>query len=630
MRNLFIICLLILTSASYSQSAQYNQQQVDSFAIKPLNKENLQKFKNILESNEGLFGWSKYYAFLGYYNMVKANNDSAMYFARKSIQHYENMWEKHPNEEKSLVQALFTLGYIERANENYEASTRHLLKALTISNKYEVSLKSYILTYAANNYLSLGNNSKALEYFHKSLRDSLFISSPQAEITTLTRIGVLYTAGYLDQIDSAMYYFKTALYRSRSSEYKNNLPFIYGNIADLFRGKNNDSTLYYYRHSKKAFETFVHVKNESPDNTDFYQVVNNSYVEIFANNIDKAVSDLQMVIDSLGPKVADKNDRDVLVTAYENLILGYEKKNDLKRAILALKEKGIFENEFHQKLLAQELEKLEIDFETKNKEQEIVKLKEEAQKTETILLQQRIISYSAISLGVLLLAIGGLFYKQNSLNEKFRRVSLEQRLLRSQMNPHFLFNALNTASLLVDKKSVDAKTYILKLAKLLRLTLENSREDFVLLEDELSALESYLELQSNFSKNFDYELTLAGDIEPHHMQIPPMLIQPFIENAIVHGIAKIEEKGQIKIEIKKNGKNLLLCRIVDNGVGIHSKDKKSAIGHKSISLSIVKERLDVYHKKSDQKPFLEIDNASENEKLSPGTKVTFTIPCHMM
>ncbi len=427
-----------------------------------------------------------------------------------------------------------------------------------------------------------------------------------------------------------MFYFRKALTRSHSSEYKNNLPFIYGNIADIFRGKNNDSALFYYGNSKKAFETFVHVKNDSPDNTDYYQMVNNSYVDIHSNNIDKAITDLQLVVDSLRYNVADKNDRDILVTAYENLVVGYEKRNDLNGANTILKEKSIFENEFNAKLLAQELEKLEIAFETKSKEQEIAKLREEAQKTDTILRQQRIIIYSSIGIGLLLLVVGGLFYRQKSLEEKFRQVSLEQRLLRSQMNPHFLFNALNMATQLVDSKSSSAKNYILKLAKLLRLTLENSREDLVSLEDELDALESYLELQSNFSKKFDYELTLASDLEPQHIQIPPMLIQPFIENAIIHGIAKNHEKGHIKVKITKKGDKMLLCTVVDNGVGLHSKNQKEAVGHKSISLSIVKERLGIYHKKNNHPPFFEITDAYKGENQSSGTRVTFSVPCHTM
>ncbi len=174
MKNMPIICILILTGVMYPQSKKYNQQQVDSFAIKPLNEENLQKFKNILESDEQLLGWTKYYAYLGYYHMVKARNDSAKIFAKKSVGYYENMRQKHASEEKSLINAFFTLGYIERAANNYEESTKYLLKALTITNKYDTPLKSYVLGYTANNYLSLGNNTKALEYLHKSLKDSLF------------------------------------------------------------------------------------------------------------------------------------------------------------------------------------------------------------------------------------------------------------------------------------------------------------------------------------------------------------------------------------------------------------------------------------------------------------------------
>ncbi len=628
MRNFIFFLLFLIPLGCCGQEIKYTQQAADSFKIKPLNEENLYKFKRILELNKGLLGWTKYHAYLGYRKMVLKEHDSAQFYAKKAIDFYTKLNPIYPNEEKSLVHAYFTLGYIARLEERYVESTTNMLKGLEIADKYNIALKTYITSAIASNNLSLGNNEKALFFFLKNLRDTLFIKSAQAEITTLTKIGVLYLDGYLNKPDSAKFYLKKALKRSHSTEYKNNLPYIHGNLADYFRGKNEDSTLYYYKQSKVAFEKFVLDKNSSPDNSDLYQMINNSYVDIYENQISQAVKDLKFVINNLRNNVENKNDRDILRTAYDNLVLAYEKSNNFKAATVLLKEKQVFEVEFLQIQLTQQLEKLELEFETKKKEEEIRSLKQEAETTATILQQQRIIGYSAVGGGLLLLGIGWLFYKQKRLNEKFKLVSLEQRLLRSQMNPHFLFNALTTAALLIDEKAEKAKTYIVKLAKLLRLTLENSREDFVSLDNEIEAFTSYLQLESDFSEKFDYHITIDVNLETEYITIPPMLIQPFLENAVLHGIGNSKSRGDIKISIKKATSDTVVCTITDNGVGVAPKMNSNTGNHESLSLKIVQERLALYHKSNET--LVSLKNLKEIDPNLNGTQIVFSIPFYTL
>ena len=200
---------------------------------------------------------------------------------------------------------------------------------------------------------------------------------------------------------------------------------------------------------------------------------------------------------------------------------------------------------------------------------------------------------------LLLSGLGYLFWRQRKLKNQYEKENLEQRLLRSQMNPHFIGNAMNTVSALVQSKSEHTISYINKLSNLFRLVLTNSREEFVSLEDELVTIKNYLELQSNFAKNFDFEVFVDESIDQEILIIPPMLIQPFIENAIIHGLSNKTTRGCINVEvIRRNEDGLLLFMIDDNGVGYSksvnvSKDKN----HKSISSQIVKERLTILKKK---------------------------------
>ena len=128
---------------------------------------------------------------------------------------------------------------------------------------------------------------------------------------------------------------------------------------------------------------------------------------------------------------------------------------------------------------------------------------------------------------------------------------MEQRLLRSQMNPHFIFNALNSIqSYVSENNTLDSEVYLSRFSRLMRQILEHSQEEFILLKDDLNALESYLSLeQIRFENSFEYIIN-DEDINQENIMIPPMIFQPFVENAILHGIEPKATKGLINISIE--------------------------------------------------------------------------------
>ena len=165
------------------------------------------------------------------------------------------------------------------------------------------------------------------------------------------------------------------------------------------------------------------------------------------------------------------------------------------------------------------------------------------------------------------------YYKTIRENEenKLRRKTLEveRTLLRTQMNPHFIFNAMNSIqSFIISNNTGDAERYLSKFAKLIRMILDNSTRQAVLLCDELQSLRLYLDLeQVRFSGKFGYEIEVDDNVEDDLICVPPMLIQPFVENAILHGLMHKEGGGMIKIHLTDNGNNTLTCTITDNGIG---------------------------------------------------------------
>lgn len=209
-------------------------------------------------------------------------------------------------------------------------------------------------------------------------------------------------------------------------------------------------------------------------------------------------------------------------------------------------------------------------------------------------------------------------------------IGLEQKALRLQMNPHFIFNALNSIqSLIVKKDEKTARYFLAKFSKLMRGTLENSREDRVTIEQEVKTLESYLALEK-FSRgdSFDYEIKIADDIDTEEDNIPPMMIQPFVENAIVHGVAHIESGGRIIVNFDREG-DYLKCTITDNGIGREQASQLKSqqdYNHKSTALAVTQERLDILNIGKNGSKSLEIIDLKDEDDKGLGTEVIVRIP----
>jgi len=187
--------------------------------------------------------------------------------------------------------------------------------------------------------------------------------------------------------------------------------------------------------------------------------------------------------------------------------------------------------------------------------------------------RQKWIIYSLI-FGIALMALTAFLYYRSNKQQKLANNLLALKSLRTQMNPHFIFNALNSVNNFIAKSDErSANRFLSEFSVLMRSVLENSEEDFIPLVKELELLELYVKLEhSRFSDKFDYEIEVDKKIDVDAFQIPPMLLQPYIENAIWHGLRYKEEKGFLKIKVRQVTNDMLEICIEDNGIG----RKKSA------------------------------------------------------
>ena len=215
-----------------------------------------------------------------------------------------------------------------------------------------------------------------------------------------------------------------------------------------------------------------------------------------------------------------------------------------------------------------------------------------------------------------------IIYKNKELS--YQRALKKQEVLASQMTPHFVFNCLSILQGMVlnneDKKASD---YLSKFSFLLNPMINDELEKFVPISDELTLLENYVDLQ-NLSNEKDIDLSIeVQEAAKETILIPPMILQPFVENSIIHGFKKTILKPEIRIHFELIKKSLR-CIIKDNGVGFLSSEKKEYENKTSLATKIVQDRFELLFAKTGQKPFIEIKDLRENG--SQGTQVILELP----
>ena len=206
----------------------------------------------------------------------------------------------------------------------------------------------------------------------------------------------------------------------------------------------------------------------------------------------------------------------------------------------------------------------------------------------------------------------------------------ETKALRAQMNPHFIFNSLNSInSFVMDQKHEIASDYLIKFSKLIRLILDNSRSETISIEKELETLKLYVLLEAaRFDDRFKCVYHIAGDVDTSSIMIPPMLLQPFVENAIWHGLMQKEGEGTITVEIKKQDEEFLNISITDNGIGREkaAELKSKSATHKSHGLKVTSRRIEMMNRLNSSGAQVNIVDLKDEQGNALGTRVELIIP----
>ena len=409
--------------------------------------------------------------------------------------------------------------------------------------------------------------------------------------------------------EKALAYFDTLLVLSKEVGFNKGISAALDNSSDIYRDLNQ---------TEKALELLIEAEHYFGDP---YEEIsnNNSKAELY-----RLLDQKEKALDLALKNITLKDLSFYSMEHEKTLTLLYELNADLlnyKEALRWNDSLRVLETKLHDYNVQQGIEELETEYETKKKVQQI-----ELLTTENELKNQRI-NAGIVILSFLIILILLILYILNIRNKQaeLKQNNLRLQVLRTQMNPHFIFNALGSIQNFMMKNDArKASRYLSQFASLTRATLNNSTAESITLGDEISMIENYIALEKMRKQNkFDYTINYDENLDLDFIRIPPMLNQPFIENAIKHGFKNIDEGGLLNITIKDKI-DWIEFIIEDNGEGFHDGTKEK--GYKSMAMTIFESRRKLIKQKYKKDFKFEILNLKDKYPNQTGVRVIINIP----
>ena len=565
-----------------------------------------QKGYAIAKKNKDFEQQVKAIQFLGNAAIIKGNYKLANQFFSEAKRIFEiHLSQNH----EGLVKTLGSLGVIASEQSNYNKALEYYFQGKKIADQHQLGNIQIILN---NNigviYKSTNRYSDALKILSETQLLQQKTKHP-GRGTTLTNIATIYEQ--LNQYNQAKKYLDWA-----SAELKNSQDYRaigeWNNNMGSYYFKTNDYTTA-EKHWNAALSSFDKIQDQFGSFDTYWYLAT---LKKEQNQISLALS---FALKS--KELADATQVLEHQTKVERLLSElYELNKEVGLALLHSKKYQVLKDSLVNQESIRKIAQAEMNFAF---EKEKMKHQEALGKANN--------KQWFWALGILILVLlFGLFYLQKKKEQQKQQLLLEnqlldykQKALHLQMNPHFLFNCLAAISsyIMQNEKEAAAK-YLAMFSKLMRFTLESSKENWITLDKELASLNQYLSLEQLRLKNiFEFTIDRSTSVEDD-MLVPPMLIQPLVENAIIHGILPKQAKGKIELHFEVQN-NQLYVTVSDDGIGIEKSmaEKENQVElHKSLALSIIKERLEMLQKNSNQKAKLEY------QPTTSGTKVLLVIP----
>ena len=553
---------------------------------------------------------------LGTLESFERNMGESLYWLKKALKSFEDQGDL-----RGISSVCTSLGRTYFILNDHPNSLKMHLRALEIDQELHDNRGIFIGNHNISTVLSrIEEPRKSISYELRALRTPDY----RADTIDLIPVYMGMAADYrsLALYDSSIYYSRTALEHAYQIQHKEfQMRILEGMIHTFIKKEAYQPALYYLQQLEPLIDTADYMHHGLYHN----YLASALFGE---KHYDHAIENAMISLD-----YAHKLDELIPYNnAYFQLYTFYKELGPAEKALAYYEKYLDAQDSIYQKEKMDEVKRLELSFQVREKEENIQQMKEESKWNEKQI-QRKNRWIALLGLGMLILmGLLVLFYRNKILQERLKKGLTEQRLLRTQMNPHFFFHALGTIQqfILQEKNPKDSLLYLSKFARLMRNTLESSQTELIPLTQEIESLENYVQLQQlrhNFS--FDYHIAIDQNLNPKIYQIPPMLIQPVVENAIEHGLVRKQGKGKLTLNFHQIRDSLEIT-IEDNGVGRHSLGReRSQKNHNSLATQLIQERLDLLRKNLREVAQMNTIDLKDITGTPLGTRVIFHLPLQM-
>jgi len=594
--------------------------------------------------------------------------DSALVYLEKA-----NELSKKTNFSEASGEALYHLGLTNRDIGNYKAALNYIDLAIDIAQKTGNKKKIALFNNGKGQiFRKQGLYTEALSCLYNSLKIRESIHDSMGIASSLTNIGSVYDEQR--NFEKAIEKHLQAIAIRKAIGDEEGLAPCYGNLAGVYLEQKKYSEALHYQslglEIEKKFNNkqdmassisnigLIYATQSDYDNALKYQLealrlkeeignqsailaslINIGALYLSTNNLKQSETYLMNAF-NLSGKI---DDLDSKMEAAKNLHELFEKKKQVEKALfyykefISAKEKLInIDNikETERIVLNYEFEKRELQQKAQQEKREAVILGQ-LQLKEMQVSRNRIILASLIALFIVTIIIAYLLFKQNKIKAKQNYLQLEQQLLRSQMNPHFIFNSINSIQrYILQKDQQTAYDYLAKFSKLIRLVLNNSQEKILTIKQELDLIRLYVELeQLRFDNKFEFTIRMPDDLDEETLRVPCLLIQPYVENAIWHGLMNLDKskRGKLIIDLQAKDKNLLIT-IEDNGIGRKlAQSYKAVDGEKSMGMKLSEQRIQMINKMQNyENAKVKVIDLHDEKGIAIGTRVEIVLPLNIL
>ena len=512
-------------------------------------------------------------------------------------------------------------------------------------------------------YAVLGNYDSSFFFCSESVRLRQKMSDHSCAAFSMVNMGHLYQMAGSNE--EALNYYRQSLDYANSKGVKViNMSLYYESFGNAFRAINSVDSSIYYLQKMLEFDPKNKLKPISLGETLLAKNLYDTALQIFLKPVEELKKEnnnwtlMRVLLNIAKAYAGQKKDKEALSYVHQSLSISqpagaivyileaykllpplYKRLGKNDSAYLYLEQYKLLDDSVLNKQFLWKLSNYKNQEEINRQKEQLTMLDKENKLKEDKLEQEAKLKWILMA-GLLIAALSGIMIvknlalkrKNDKLESKHSQAELQQHVtelemqaLRAQMNPHFIFNCLNSINRFILKSETEAASnYLTKFSRLIRMALTHSKKNFISLEDELEMLKLYLDMERlRFKDAFEYSIVFKNSIDSGNVFVPPLLLQPFAENAIWHGLMHKEGHGHLEIELRVDDK-MLTCTITDDGVG-RSKaaeiNSRSVQKSKSMGLQITSDRLALLNKENEQPTLFNIEDIIDDKGKPAGTRV---------